>query len=140
MKTFTSQPAAEPVTFMVDEDEFTALPAGQMPGGVINTYFKKVKEGDVFEANYDFFEFVLDEQSFKVFDERFNLKVEQPITVKLLADIATWLLGSVYMGEAGDTEPEAPSSAGQPTKRPGRGSTAGAARKESSPGNSPQPD
>lgn len=126
MKAFTSSPNAGPVTFTIDEDSFEALPANQMPAGVINSYFKQVKEGEVFEAHLEFLKFSLTEESFKVFEERYASKIEKPITFAMLNEVATWLLGSVYMGEAGDSDQEQPSSSGPPKKR-GRGSTDGAA-------------
>ena len=126
MKTFTSKPQAEPVTFNIDEDEFEAIPSNQLPGGVVNEYFKKVSKGEVFEAHEELFKFVLTEESYKIFQERYTTKNDKPITITMLGEVAAWLLGSVYMGEAGDTDQEAASSSGQPKKR-GRGSTAGAA-------------
>lgn len=126
MKTFTSKPQEDPVKFVIDEDEFEAIPANLLPGGVVNEYFKKVSKGEIFEAHEDLFKFVLTEESYKVFQERYTTKNDQPITITMLGEVAAWLLGSVYMGEAGDTDQEAASSAGQPKKR-GRGSTVGAA-------------
>lgn len=126
MKTFTSKPQAEPVTFTIDEDEFEAIPANQLPGGVVNEYFKKVSKGEIFEAHEDLFKFVLTEESYKIFQERYTTKNEQPITITMLGEVAAWLLGTVYMGEDGGTDQEAASSSGPPKKR-GRGSTVGAA-------------
>jgi hypothetical protein len=128
MKTFNSKPVSEPITFVIDDDEFTAIPATQLPGGVLDVYFKKVKEGEIFDAHIEFFRFALTEDSFKIFEERFNSK-DKPITLTMLSDVSTWLLGSVYMGEAGDTASDQNSSSGPQGKR-GRGSTAGAASKE----------
>lgn len=112
MKTFTSKPHAEPVVFTVDSDEFTALSSTEMPGGVLDAYFKKVKEGEIFEAHYELFRFALDEKSFKLFEDRFNSKTGNPITVSMLAEIATWLLGTVYMGED-DSNAEPSTTTGQ---------------------------
>lgn len=126
MKEFTSKPQSEPVTFKIDEEEFEALPANQMPGGVLDAYFKKIKEGEVFDAHLNFFKFALTEESYKRFEDRYANKNDRPITITMLGEVATWLLGSVYMGEDGDGEQEQPSSSGPPKKRT-RGSTAGAA-------------
>lgn len=129
MKAFTSKPSSAPVIFAIDEDEFEAVPAGQMPGGVLDAYFKKVKEGEVFEAHLEFFKFALTEASYKLFEDRYHNRSDKPITITMLGEISTWLLGSVYMGEDGDSDQDQPSSSGPPKKR-GRGSTDGAAPKE----------
>lgn len=88
---------AAPVSFTVDDDEFTAIPANRLPAGVLAKYFEDINGGKLFEAHEVFFQTVLTEDSWKVFSDRLNSK-DKPITVTLMGDIVTWLLGDEYMG------------------------------------------
>lgn len=101
IKKFNAAKATEAVTFQIDDDEFEAVPATGLPAGVLAKYFQDINEGKLFDAHDGFFKQVLTEESYKVFADRLNSK-DKPITVSLLGDIASWLLGEVYMG--GNTE------------------------------------
>jgi len=103
-KTFNVTKTDAPITFNVDEDEFEAIPADRLPAGALATYFQHINDGDLFKAHDSFFETVLTEESYTLFDERLNSK-ENPITVGVLGDIAAWLLGEEYMG-SGKAEDE----------------------------------
>lgn len=106
-KQFSVSKVIEPVTFKVDEDEFEAIPANRLPAGILGKYFEQINNSQLFAAHEDFFKAVLTEESFKVFEDRLNSK-ESPIPITTLGDIASWLLGEVYMsGEA--TEESKPS-------------------------------
>ena len=96
-KTFNVTKTDEPITFSVDGDEFEAIPADRLPAGALATYFSHIQAGDLFKAHDAFFETVLTEDSYARFNERLNSK-ENPITVSVLGDIASWLLGDEYMG------------------------------------------
>lgn len=100
-KVFNAAKASEPVTFAIDDDEFEAIPATTLPAGVLAQYFQDINEGKLFDAHNGFFKHVLTEDSYKIFADRLQSK-EKPITVTLLGEIASWLLGEVYMG--GNTE------------------------------------
>lgn len=104
-KTFNAAKASEAVTFAIDDDEFEAIPATSLPAGVLAQYFQDINEGKLFDAHSGFFKEVLTEDSYKVFSDRLTSK-EKPITVTLLGEIASWLLGDVYMG--GNTEESKP--------------------------------
>lgn len=100
MKTFNIGSISEPVRFMIDEDEFEAIPSNRLPAGVLAKYFEKVNESLIFEAHDLFFNAILTKESSKVFTERLN-SVDNPITTGVLGELATWLLGEVYLqGEA----------------------------------------
>lgn len=103
VKKFGLAKATAVVSFNVDDDVFTAIPANRLPAGVLAEYFEDVNEGKLFEAHDKFFEAVLTEDSWKVFSERLNSK-EKPITVTLMGDIAAWLLGDCYMGGTGESK------------------------------------
>lgn len=96
-KTFNVTKTAEPITFNVDEEEFEAIPADRLPAGALADYFQHINEGNLFKAHDSFFETVLTEDSYKRFNDRLHSK-ENPITVQVLGDIASWLLGDEYMG------------------------------------------
>lgn len=104
-KTFNAAKASEAVTFAIDDDEFEAIPATSLPAGVLAQYFQDINEGKLFDAHSGFFKEVLTEDSYKIFSDRLTSK-EKPITVTLLGEIASWLLGDVYMG--GNTEESKP--------------------------------
>lgn len=96
-KTFNVTKTEEPITFDVDGEEFEAIPADRLPAGALADYFQHINEGNLFKAHDAFFETVLTEDSYKRFDARLNDKVN-PITISVLGDIASWLLGDEYMG------------------------------------------
>lgn len=96
-KKFNAAKASEAVTFEIDDDTFEAVPATMLPAGVLAQYFQDINEGKLFDAHSGFFKEVLTEESYKVFADRLVSK-EKPITVTLLGEIASWLLGDVYMG------------------------------------------
>lgn len=96
-KTFNVTKTEEPITFDVDDEEFEAIPADRLPAGALATYFQHINEGNLFKAHDAFFETVLTEDSYKRFNARLNNK-EKPITITVLGDIASWLLGDEYMG------------------------------------------
>lgn len=104
MKQFKLAEATEVVKFKIDEDEFEALPANRLSAGALAKYFEEVNDGKLFEAHMSFFAAVLTEESYKLFDQRMHSK-DWPITLKMMADISTWLLGDVYMGgKASDSD------------------------------------
>lgn len=96
-KQFKLTDAVENVKFQIDDDEFEAIAPNRLPAGALAKYFEQNNEGKLFEAHNEFFKTVLLEQSYKLFEDRLN-SVEKPITLKLIADISTWLLGEIYMG------------------------------------------
>lgn len=97
IKKFSLAAVSEAITFDVDTDTFTALPANRLPAGFIAQYFADINDGKLFEAHLSFFKAVLTEDSWKLFDERLS-STSSPITVALMGDVATWLLGEQYMG------------------------------------------
>ena len=97
MKQFKLTEATEAVKFQIDSDEFEAVPANRLAAGSLAKYFEQVNDGKLFEAHMSFFETVLTPDSYKLFDQRMHSK-DQPITLKVMADVSTWLLGDVYMG------------------------------------------
>ena len=104
MKKFSLIEATEAVKFSIDNDEFEAIPANRLAAGALAKYFEQVNEGKLFEAHMTFFETVLTEESYKLFDQRMHSK-DWPITLKMMADVSTWLLGDVYMGgKASDSD------------------------------------
>lgn len=96
-KTFNVTKTDEPITFDVDGEEFEALPADRLPAGALADYFQHINDGNLFKAHDAFFNTVLTEDSYKRFTERLH-STENPITVNVLGDIASWLLGDEYMG------------------------------------------
>lgn len=100
-KVFNAAKATEAVTFEIDDDSFEAIPATTLPAGVLAQYFQDINDGKLFDAHNGFFKEILTEDSYKVFADRLKSK-EKPITITLLGEIASWLLGDVYMG--GNTE------------------------------------
>jgi hypothetical protein len=105
-KTFNVTKTDEPITFDVDGDEFEAIPADRLPAGALATYFQHINEGNLFKAHDAFFETVLTEDSYKRFNARLNDKAN-PITINILGDIASWLLGDEYMGGKATEEDKA---------------------------------
>lgn len=97
MKKFNAAKASEAVTFEVDDDTFEAIPATSLPANVLAVYFQNINEGKLFEAHEGFFKTVLTEESHKAFADRLS-STEKPINIILLGEIASWLLGEVYMG------------------------------------------
>ncbi len=95
-KSFSMATISEPVTFTIDEDKFEAIPANRLPAGALAKYFASINANNLFEAQEFFFSAVLTEDSLKTFNERMN-STDRPITVSLLGDIASWLLGDVYL-------------------------------------------
>lgn len=104
-KTFNVTKTDAPITFDVDGEEFESIPADRLPAGALAVYFKNINEGNLFVAHDSFFNTVLTEDSYKRFSERLNSK-EDPITVQVLGEIASWLLGDEYMG-SGSKDAEA---------------------------------
>jgi len=105
MKTFTVGTVGEPVQFKVEEDQFEAIPPQKLPAGALIKYFHLINENQLFDANEFFFQTVLTKDSLEKFNERIN-SAENPITLGVLGEIAAWLLGEVYMGEASDESKE----------------------------------
>lgn len=99
MKKFSVSKVSEPVKFIVDEDEFEAVAPARLPAGILGKYFEQINAGQLFGANEEFFKEVLTEESFKLFQDRLSSK-ESPINIKVLGEVASWLLSEVYMGEA----------------------------------------
>lgn len=104
-KVFNLGTVAEPVTFSIDEDEFEAIPANRLPAGALSNYFDAINESKIFVAQDLFFKAVLTEPSYKLFSDRLN-STEKPITFTLLTDIASWLLGEVYLQGEVTAEPK----------------------------------
>lgn len=104
-KTFNVVKTGEPITFDVDGEEFEAIPADSLPAGALATYFQLINEGNLFAAHDSFFKTVLNEDSYKRFNDRLN-STQSPITISVLGDIAAWLLGDEYMGGKATEEPK----------------------------------
>lgn len=99
-KAFNVSTVSEPVTFTIDADEFEAIAANRLPAGALAKYFTAINSNSIFDAQDLFFQAVLTETSYKLFNERLN-STENPIPFNVLTDIASWLLGDVYLqGEA----------------------------------------
>src|ERR1700746_1056227 len=99
-KSFNISDVSEPVTFTVGADEFEAIPANRLPAGSLAKYFTAINNNSIFEAQDLLFKAVLTETSYKLFNDRLYSS-ENPITFSVLTDIASWLLGEVYLqGEA----------------------------------------
>lgn len=99
-KAFNISKVTEPVTFTIDADEFEAIPANRLPAGSLAQYFAAINNNSIFEAQDLFFKAVLTETSYKLFNDRLT-STENPITFSILTEIASWLLGEVYLqGEA----------------------------------------
>lgn len=96
-KTFNVTKTDEPITFDVDGEEFEALPADRLPAGALADYFQHINDGNLFKAHDAFFKTVLTDDSYTRFNTRLH-STENPITVNVLGDIASWLLGDEYMG------------------------------------------
>lgn len=104
MKQFSLTEATETVKFKIDNDDFEAIPANRLAAGALAKYFEQVNDGKIFEAHMIFFETVLTEESYKLFDQRMHSK-DWPITMQMMADVSSWLLGDVYMGgKASDSD------------------------------------
>lgn len=129
MKKFTNTASEETIKFSVEDDEFEAIAPRNVPASILETYFKNIKAGDLFDAHNNFFGEVLTEESHKVFTDRLSSR-EKPITLETLGEISSWLLGDIYMGggsgNGSTTAPEASSSNGPPAKKRGQNSTPGA--------------
>lgn len=130
MKVFTNKASEVTIKFEIDEDEFEAVAPKNVPASVLETYFKNVKNGEIFEAHRQFFVQVLTDESHKIFVDRL-ISRENPITLEMLGEISSWLIGDEYMGggsgNGSSTASEPPSTTGQPAKKRGRSSTVGAA-------------
>lgn len=98
IKTFSAGTAKDSIKFDVDGDEFEAISPNSLPAGALAQYFEMINDGKLFTAHEVFFKNILTEDSYKLFEERLNSK-EKPITIKVLSDISSWLLGDMYMGE-----------------------------------------
>jgi hypothetical protein len=99
-KAFNVSTVSEPVTFTIDDDEFDAIPANRLPAGALAKYFTAINNNSIFDAQDLFFQAVLTEASYKLFSDRLN-SAEKPIPFTVLTDVASWLLGEVYLqGEA----------------------------------------
>lgn len=105
-KTFNVSTVIEPVTFNIDDDEFEALPANRLPAGVLVKYFQKINESQLFDANDEFFKSVLTEESAKLFIDRIS-STEKPITIAVMGEVASWLIGEVYLQGEATEEPKA---------------------------------
>lgn len=129
MKKFTNTASEETIKFEIDGDEFEAVAPKHMPASVLETYFKNIKAGDLFDAHNNFFKEALTEASHKIFTDRLMSR-ENPITLEMLGEVSSWLLGDEYMGggsgNGSTTAPEASSSNGPPAKKRGQSSTPGA--------------
>lgn len=96
-KTFNVTKTDEPITFDIDGEEFEAMAADRLPAGALASYFQNINDGNLFKAHDAFFSTVLTEDSYTRFNDRLNSK-DNPITLPVLGDIASWLLGDEYMG------------------------------------------
>jgi hypothetical protein len=107
IKTFNIGVVTEPVRFNIDEDEYEAIPANRLPAGSLAKYFEAINDNRLFEGQELFFKAVLTETSYKLYEDRIN-STEKPITLGVLGEVSSWLLGEVYLqGEA--TEESKPS-------------------------------
>lgn len=106
IKTFNIGTISEPVKFLIDDDEFEAIPANRLPAGSLAKYFSAINDSKIFDAHDFFFTAVLTEESYKLFNDRLN-SAEKPITIGVMGDVAAWLLGEVYLqGEATEKSKE----------------------------------
>lgn len=99
MKEFTVSGGNQPIRFKVDGDVFTAIAPDHLPAGYMAKYFELMAENKLFQAHLELMNELLEKDSVDLFNERISSK-ENPITLQLLADIVTWLLGDVYMGNS----------------------------------------
>lgn len=97
MGTFNILKTDQPIVFTIDKENFEAIPAACLSAGEIAKYFQCLADGSLFKAHDDFFQTVLTEESYMRFNKRLNSK-DNPITVKTLGDISSWLLGDEYFG------------------------------------------
>lgn len=104
-KSFNISAVSEPVTFSIDEDEFEAIPSNRLPAGALAKYFAAINNSNIFEAQDLFFQAVLTEASYKLFNDRL-VSEEKPITFSVLTEIASWLLGDVYLQGEATAEPK----------------------------------
>lgn len=130
MKAFTNTASEETIEFEIDGEKFQALAPRFVSAGVLESYFKSVKAGEIFEAHNNLFAKVLTEESHIRFVDRL-ISNTNPITLEILGEVSSWLIGDEYMGggsgNGSSTASEPPSTTGSPVKKRGRSSTVGAA-------------
>lgn len=119
-KVFTSKPKVQtPVTFELDGEQFTAVPA--IPGAKLLDFIADADSDDggrASQALIDFMESVIVEDD----RERFTTMIRDEarvIEIELLAEICEWLVGEYATRP---TEPSKSSASGP--RKSGRGSTA----------------
>lgn len=124
-KVFTSKPKVQtPVTFELDGEKFTAVPA--IPGAKLLDFIADADSDDggrASQALVDFMQGVIIEQD----RDRFAALIrdeERVVEIETLAEICEWLVGEYA---ARPTESPKPPAAGR--SRSGRGSTATASSK-----------
>ena len=97
MKEFSIEEALESVPFKIGGDVFHAVPAGRLPALAQLRYSQQVSAGQLYEAHLRFFQDALEEDSVPKFVERLDSK-GNPIPLHTMAEVANWLIGSVYAG------------------------------------------
>lgn len=103
----------EAITFTVDKEVYTAIPASKLPSGTVIKYLNNSTNTPI-ESLLDFMTVVLDEPS----SERFLERVEgsdNPIPFTLLAEIAGWIIGEYFKNE--EEKPVAAKPKASPRKR-----------------------
>lgn len=95
-KDFTT-PVTEAITFTIDGEEFSALPASKLPSGTVIKYLNNSTASPI-ESLLDFLTVVLDEDSSKRFEERVE-GTDNPIPFGLLSEIASWIVGEYFKNE-----------------------------------------
>ena len=125
-KIFKSKPqVVTPVTFELDGEKFTALPA--IPGAKLLDFIRDADSGDggrAAQALVDFLQDVIVEEDRDRFAELIRDE-RRPIEIALIAEICEWLVGEYAVRP---TEAPKPSPAGR--SRSGRGSTVTASSQE----------
>lgn len=104
-KAFNISKVSEPVSFTIDGDEFEAIASNRLPAGALAKYFTAINNNNIFDAQDLFFQAVLTETSYKLFSDRLN-STEKPIPFNILTDVASWLLGEVYLQGEATAEPK----------------------------------
>ena len=136
MKQFkVARSAKEGVRFKIDNDEFVALPAEDLPGGILLD-LGAAASGNPQEqslALLSFLRLALEPDSVDLLERRLR-DPRNPIPLTMIGEVAGWLMEEVY---GRPTEPSVPSGNGRQSN--GAKSTAGASAKGSAT-RSPSPD
>lgn len=97
MGTFNLTKTHEPLFFTVNGEEFEALPAKEISASVLTEFFQLINSGDLFKSHDGFLKDALTEESYNRFKKRLN-STENAITVSVLGEVVSWLIGDEYSG------------------------------------------